>query len=74
MPVRRESESGGCSKPVQRGRCDLAQHSASHVRDKDGERAAVGQVRDNHRGVMGPGTLNTRLISDVRQKENRKRR
>lgn len=48
---------------MQRGRCDLAQHGASHVRDSDGERAAMRQVHDNHHSVMEPGTLNIPVSS-----------
>lgn len=48
---------------MQRGRYDLAQHGASHVRDSDGERAAMGQVHDNHQGVMEPGTPNIPVLS-----------
>lgn len=65
MPVRRGSETGGCSKLVQWGRCDLTQHGASHTRDSDGERVAMGQVRDNHHGVMEPGTLNIPVSSQT---------
>lgn len=38
---------------------------ASHIRDSDGERAAMGQARDNHHGVMEPGTLNIPVSSQT---------